>query len=261
VQWTYDTWSQSNAIGTALVKAGHRSWFFLTADYTFGYNLRDETSKVVLANGGEVRGSVKHPINSSDFSSYILQAQASHADVIALANGGTDTANSIKQATEFEVQKRGQVVVGLSTMITDVEALGLAMTQGLFVVETFYWNLTPETRAWSARWAARNGGRYPTMMQAGVYGAVLHYLKGVQAAGSADDGRKVVAQMKALPTDDPLFGKGHILANGRKIHDVYVFQVKAPEESKSHWDLYKVSATIPGDQAFLTVAQSGCALQ
>ena len=261
VQWTYDTWSQSNAIGTALVKAGHRSWFFLTADYTFGYNLRDETSKVVLANGGEVRGSVNHPINSSDFSSYILQAQASHADVIALANGGTDTANSIKQAAEFQVQKRGQVVVGLSTMITDVEALGLAMTQGLFVAETFYWDLTPETRAWSARWAARNAGRYPTMMQAGVYGAVLHYLKGVQAAGSADDGRKVVAQMKALPTDDPLFGKGHILANGRKIHDVYVFQVKAPEESKSHWDLYKVSATIPGDQAFLTLAQSGCALQ
>jgi branched-chain amino acid transport system substrate-binding protein len=261
VQWTYDTWSQSNAIGSTLVKAGHRTWFFLTADYTFGYNLRDETSKVVVANGGEVFGSVRHPINTSDFSSFLLQAQASHADVIALANGGADTANAIKQAGEFQLPKGGQVIVGLSTMITDIQALGLATTQGLFVTETFYWDLTPGTREWSKRWAARNGGRYPTMMQAGVYAAVLHYLKAVQALGDMNDGRKVVTKMKEMPTDDPLFGKGHILPNGRKIHDVHVFQVKAPEESKYSWDFYKLVSTVPGEQAFLSFAESGCTLK
>jgi len=260
VQWTYDTWSQSNAIGKALVKAGHKKWYFLTADYTFGYNLRDETSKVVTANGGTVVGSVRHPLNSSDFSSYLLQAQASKADVIALANGGNDTANAIKQAQEFHIQQSGQIIVGLSTMITDIKALGLAATQGLYVTETFYWDLTPETRAWSQRWSARNNGRYPTMMQAGVYAAVLHYLKAVQAVGSADDGAKVVAKMKEMPTDDPLFGKGKILANGRKIHNEFVFQVKKPEESKAPWDFYKLVSTVPGEEAFLTLAESGCKL-
>jgi len=261
VQWTYDTWSQSNAIGTTLVQGGHRTWYFLTADYTFGYNLRDETTKVVLAHGGEVVGSVRHPINTSDFSSYLLQAQASRASVIALANGGEDTANAIKQAGEFQLPKGGQIIVGLSTMITDIQALGLATTQGLYVTETFYWDLTPGTREWSKRWAARNNGRYPTMMQAGVYAAVLHYLKAVQAVGNADDGRKVVSKMKEMSTDDPLFGKGHILANGRKIHDVHVFQVKAPEESKYPWDFYKLVSTVPGEQAFLSLADSGCVLK
>jgi branched-chain amino acid transport system substrate-binding protein len=260
VQWTYDTWSQSMAIGTALVKAGNRKWFFLTADYTFGYNLRDETSKVVLANGGEIVGSVRHPINSSDFSSYLLQAQASKANVIALANGGNDTANAIKQAQEFRIQKGGQIVVGLSTMITDIKALGLNSAQDLYVTETFYWDRTPESRAWSKRWAERNGGRYPTMMQAGVYGATLHYLKAVQAVGSTSDGRKVVDKMKEMQTDDPLFGKGTILPNGRKIHDVYVFQVKSPEASKYPWDYYKLVSTIPGKEAFLSLEQSGCNL-
>ena len=260
VQWTYDTWSQSSAIGTALVKAGNRKWFFLTADYTFGYNLRDETSKVVLANGGEIVDSVRHPINSSDFSSFLLQAQASKANVIALANGGNDTANAIKQAQEFGIQKGGQIVVGLSTMITDIKALGLNAAQDLYVTETFYWDRTPETRAWSKRWSERNGGRYPTMMQAGVYGATLHYLKAVAAVGSTADGRKVVDKMKEMPTDDPLFGKGAILLNGRKIHDVYVFQVKSPEESKYPWDYYKLVSTLPGKQAFLTLEQSGCNL-
>jgi branched-chain amino acid transport system substrate-binding protein len=260
VQWTYDTWSQSNAIGTALVKVGHRKWFFLTADYTFGYNLRDETSKVVLADGGEIVGSVRHPINSSDFSSYLLQAQASKADVIALANGGNDTANAIKQAQEFRIQKSGQIVVGLSTMITDIKALGLNTAQDLYVTETFYWDRTPQTRAWSKRWSERNGGRYPTMIQAGVYAATLHYLKAVAAVGSTADGRKVVDKMKEMPTDDPLFGKGTILPNGRKIHDVYVFQVKSPEESKYPWDYYKLVSTVPGQQAFLTLEQSGCNL-
>lgn len=260
VQWTYDTWSQSNAIGTALVKAGYRKWFFLTADYTFGFNLRDETSKVVLGYGGEVVGSVSHPINSSDFSSYLLQAQASKADVIALANGGNDTANAIKQAQEFRIQKSGQIVVGLSTMITDIKALGLNTAQGLYVTETFYWDRTPETRSWSKRWSERNGGRYPTMMQAGVYGATLHYLKAVQAVGSTSDGRKVVDKMKELPTDDPLFGKGYILPNGRKIHDVYVFRVKSAEESKYPWDYYKLVSTVSGKDAFLSLKQSGCNL-
>jgi branched-chain amino acid transport system substrate-binding protein len=260
VQWTYDTWSQSKAIGTALVKAGNRKWFFLTADYTFGYNLRDETSKVVLANGGEIVGSVSHPINNSDFSSYLLQAQASKANVIALANGGNDTANAIKQAQEFRIQKGGQIVVGLSTMITDIKALGLNIAQGLYVTETFYWDRTPESQTWSKRWAERNGGRYPTMMQAGVYGATLHYLKAVQAVGSTSDGRKVVDKMKEMPTDDPLFGKGTILPNGRKIHDVYVFKVKSPEESKYPWDYYKLVSTIPGEEAFLSLEQSGCNL-
>ena len=196
VQWTYDTWSQSSAIGTALVKAGNRKWFFLTADYTFGYNLRDETSKVVLANGGEIVDSVRHPINSSDFSSFLLQAQASKANVIALANGGNDTANAIKQAQEFGIQKGGQIVVGLSTMITDIKALGLNAAQDLYVTETFYWDRTPETRAWSKRWSERNGGRYPTMMQAGVYGATLHYLKAVAAVGSIADGRKCLQTIR-----------------------------------------------------------------
>jgi branched-chain amino acid transport system substrate-binding protein len=261
VQWTYDTWSQSHAMGSTVVKRGLRTWFFLTADYTFGYNLRDETSKIVLANGGEVVGSVRHPINSSDFSSYLLQAQASRANVIALANGGTDTANAIKQANEFQLPKGGQVIVGLSTIITDVQALGLAAMQGLYASETFYWDLNPGTRAWSQRWAARNNGRYPTMMQAGVYAAVLHYLKAVNAAGSVSDGRKIVATMKDMPTDDPLFGHGRILANGRKIHDVYVFQVKSPEESRYPWDFYKLVSTVPAAEAFLSVADSGCVLK
>ena len=257
IQWTYDTWSQSNAIGSALVKGGHKKWFFVTADYTFGHNLRDETSKVVREQGGEVLGSVLHPLNTSDFSSFLLQAQASNADVIALANGGDDTANAIKQAQEYDITRK-QIIVGLSTMITDIKALGLKATQGLYVVETFYWDHTPESRAWSKRWAERNSGRYPTMMQAGVYGAVLHYLKAVQAVGSADDGRKVVAKMKELPTDDPLFGKGYIQSNGRKIHDVFIFKVKSPEESKYPWDFYKLVSTVPGKEAFLSVEQSGC---
>jgi branched-chain amino acid transport system substrate-binding protein len=260
VQWTYDTWSQSNAIGTALVKTGRRSWYFLTADYTFGYNLRDETSKVVLAAGGEVAGSVRHPLNSSDFSSFLLQAQASKASVIALANGGADTSNAIKQANEFQLQKNGQEIVGLSTMITDIQGVGLASTQGLYVAETFYWDLTAGTRDWSKRWAERMGGRYPTMMQAGVYAAVLHYLKAAQAVGDVSDGGKVVAKMKEMPTDDALFGKGYIRPNGRKIHDVHVFQVKAPAESKYPWDFYKLVSTVSGEQAFLSLADSGCSL-
>lgn len=260
IQWTYDTWSQSYAIGSALVKAGYSMWFFITADYTFGYNLRDETTAVVLKQGGKVIGSVRHPINSSDFSSFLLQAQASGAKMVALANGGADTANAIKQAREFQLHKSGQSIVGLSTMITDIHALGLETTQGLFVTETFYWDLNDDTRAWSKKWGDRNSQRRPTMMQAGVYAGVLHYLKAVKAVGKPDDGRQVVAKMKELKTDDPLFGQGYIRPNGRKIHDQYVFQVKSPDKSKSPWDYYELVSKTPGEDSFLPLKDSGCAL-
>ncbi len=260
IHWTYDTWSQSYAIGSALVKAGYPTWFFITADYTFGYNLRDETTAVVLKQGGKVLGSVRHPINSSDFSSFLLQAQSSGAKMVALANGGADTANAIKQAREFQLHKAGLGIVGLSTMITDIHALGLETTQGLFVTETFYWDLNDGTRAWSKKWGERNGQRKPTMMQAGVYAGVLHYLKAVQAAGKPDDGQQVVAKMKELKTDDPLFGQGYIRPNGRKIHDQYVFQVKSPDKSKSPWDYYEPVSKTSGEDSFLPLKDSGCAL-
>jgi branched-chain amino acid transport system substrate-binding protein len=260
IQWTYDTWSQSFAIGSALVKAGFPTWYFITADYTFGYNLRDETSAVVLKQGGKVLGSVRHPINSSDFSSFLLQAQASGAKMVALANGGADTANAIKQAREFQLNKSGQSIVGLSTMITDIHALGLETTQGLFVTETFYWDLNDDTRAWSKKWGDRNNQRRPTMMQAGVYAGVLHYLRAVKEVGKPDDGRQVVAKMKELKTDDPLFGKGYIRPNGRKIHDQYIFQVKAPDKSKYPWDYYQLVSSTSGEESFLPLKDSGCPL-
>lgn len=260
IHWTYDTWSQSYAIGSALVKAGYPTWFFITADYTFGYNLRDETSSVVQKQGGKVLGSVRHPINSSDFSSFLLQAQSSGAKMVALANGGADTANAIKQAREFQLNRTGQGIVGLSTMITDIHALGLETTQGLFVTETFYWDLNDDTRAWSKKWGERNNGRRPTMMQAGVYAGVLHYLKAVKAVGKPDDGSQVVAKMKELKTDDPLFGKGYIRPNGRKIHDQFVFYVKAPGQSKYPWDYYELVSRTSGEDSFLPLKDSGCAL-
>lgn len=205
IQWTYDTWSQSYAIGSALVKSGYSTWYFITADYTFGYNLRDETSSVVVKQGGKVIGSVRHPINSSDFSSFLLQAQASGAKMVALANGGADTANAIKQAREFQLEKTGQGIVGLSTMITDIHALGLQTTRGLFVTETFYWDLSDGARAWSKKWGERNNGRRPTMMQAGVYAGVLHYLKAVKAVGSPDDGRQVVYELVSRTSGEESF--------------------------------------------------------
>jgi branched-chain amino acid transport system substrate-binding protein len=260
IHWTYDTWSQSYAIGSALVKAGYPTWFFITADYTFGYNLRDETTAVVLKQGGKVLGSVRHPINSSDFSSFLLQAQSSGAKMVALANGGADTANAIKQAREFQLHKSGLGIVGLSTMITDIHALGLETTQGLFVTETFYWDLNDGTRAWSKKWSERNNQRKPTMMQAGVYAGVLHYLKAVKALGKPDDGRQTVAKMKELKTDDLLFGQGYIRPNGRKIHDQYVFRVKSPAKSKSPWDYYELVSKTSGEESFLPLKDSGCAL-
>ena len=232
VHWTYDTWMLANGTGKAVVKTGGDSWFFLTSDYAFGHALERDTMAVVEANGGKVLGKVRHPINTSDFSSFLLQAQSSKAKVIGLANAGGDTINSIKQASEFGIVKGGQSLAGLLVFATDVNALGLQTAQGLVLTETFYWDLNDSTRAWTKRWhAERNAaGKYPAMNQAGVYAGTLHYLKAVLALKSAADGKAVVAKMKEMPTDDPLFGKGTIRADGRKLHPAYLFEVKKPEE-------------------------------
>jgi branched-chain amino acid transport system substrate-binding protein len=259
VHWTYDTWMLANGTGGAIVKTGGDSWFFLTADYAFGLALERDTEAVVLKNGGKVLGKVRHPLNAQDFSSFLLQAQASKAKVIGLANAGGDTTNSIKQAAEFGIVKGGQSLAGLLVFLSDIHALGLPTAQGLIVTNTFYWDTNDQTRAWAKRFAALSGGKYPTMVQAGSYAAVLHYLKAVEALKS-DDGTKVVAKMKEMPTDDPLFGKGTIRADGRKIHPAYLMEVKKPSESKGPYDYYKVRATIPADQAFRPLADGGCPL-
>ena len=259
VHWTYDTWQLANGTGSAIVKTGGDTWFFLTADYAFGHALERDTEAVVTKSGGKVLGKVRHPFPSSDFSSFLLQAQASKAKIIGLANAGADTTNAIKQAAEFGIVKGGQNLAGLLVFLTDVHALGLEKAQGLIFTESFYWDLNDQTRAWSKRYAARHGGKMPSMGQAGVYAGVLHYLKAV-AAAKTDDGTKVVAKMKELPTDDPLFGKGKIRADGRKIHDSYLFEVKKPSESKGPWDYYKLRATVPADQAFRPMEQGDCPL-
>jgi branched-chain amino acid transport system substrate-binding protein len=253
VHWTYDTWMLANGTGSAIVKTGGDTWFFLTADYAFGHALERDTEAVVIKNGGKVVGKVRHPFPGQDFSSFLLQAQSSKAKIIGLANAGGDTINSIKQAAEFGIVKGGQNLAGLLVFITDIHALGLPTAQGLILTETFYWDLNDQTRAWAKRFAAANGGKYPSMVQAGVYASVLHYLKAVDAA-KTDDGTKVVAKMKELPTDDPLFGKGS------KLHPAYLFEVKKPAESKGPYDYYKLRATIPADQAFRPLAQGECPL-
>jgi len=262
VHWTYDTWMLANGTGKAVVKTGGDTWFFLTSDYAFGHALERDTMAVVEANGGKVLGKVRHPINSSDFSSFLLQAQSSKAKVIGLANAGGDTINSIKQASEFGIVKGGQSLAGLLVFATDVNALGLQTAQGLVLTETFYWDLNDATRAWTKRWhAERNApNKYPAMNQAGVYAGTLHYLKAVLALKSAADGKAVVAKMKELPTDDPLFGKGTIRADGRKLHPAYLFEVKKPEESKYPGDFYKLRATIPADEAFRPLKEGNCPL-
>jgi branched-chain amino acid transport system substrate-binding protein len=259
VHWTYDTWQLANGTGSAIVKTGGDSWFFLTADYAFGHALERDTEAVVLKSGGKVLGKVRHPFPSADFSSFLLQAQASKAKIIGLANAGADTTNAIKQAAEFGIVKGGQNLAGLLVFLTDVHSLGLEKAQGLIFTESFYWDLNDQTRAWSKRYGAQHGGKMPSMGQAGVYAGVLHYLKAV-AAAKTDDGTKVVAKMKELPTDDPLFGKGSIRADGRKIHNSYLFEVKKPSESKGPWDYYKLRATVPAEQAFRPMAEGGCPL-
>jgi branched-chain amino acid transport system substrate-binding protein len=260
VHWTYDTWALANGTGKAIVKSGGSTWFFLTADYAFGHALERDTSAVVEANGGKVLGKVRHPLNSNDFSSFLLQAQASKAKIIGLANAGGDTINSIKQASEFGIVKGGQNLAGLLVFITDVNSLGLETAQGLILTEAWYWDMNDNNRAFAKKFAAAQGGKYPTMVQAGVYAAVLHYLKAVEALKSDADGKAVVDKMKEMPTDDALFGKGSIRADGRKIHDMYLFEVKKPAEPKYPWDYYKLRATIPAAEAFRPLKEGGCPL-
>ena len=259
VHWAYDTWMLANGTGTAITKAGGDTWFFITADYAFGQALERDTTAAVLKNGGKVIGGVKAPINNQDFSSFLLQAQSSKAKIIGLANAGGDTTNSIKQAAEFGIVKGGQKLAGLLVFLTDIHSLGLQTAQGLTFTETFYWDQNDASRAFSKRFAALDKGIHPTMVHAGVYSSVLHYLKAVEALKS-DDGTKVVAKMKEMPTDDPLFGKGTIRADGRKIHPAYLMEVKKPAESKGPWDYYKVRATIPADQAFRPLKDGECPL-
>jgi branched-chain amino acid transport system substrate-binding protein len=259
IHWTYDTWMLANGTGSAIVKTGGDSWFFLTADYAFGHALERDTEANVLKNGGKVLGKVRHPLNTQDFSSFLLQAQASKAKIIGLANAGGDTTNSIKQAAEFGIVKGGQSLAGMLVFLTDIHALGLPTAQGLIFTETFYWDMNDQTRAFAKRFAARDKGIHPTMIHAGVYSAVTHYLKAVEALKS-DDGTKVIAKMKETPTDDPLFGKGTIRADGRKIHPAYLVEVKKPAESKGPWDYYKIRTTIPADQAFRPLNAGDCPL-
>ncbi len=259
VHWTYDTWMLANGTGSAIVKTGGDSWFFITSDYAFGHALERDTEAVVLKNGAKVLGKVRHPLNTQDFSSFLLQAQSSKAKIIGLANAGGDTTNAIKQAAEFGIVKGGQNLAGLLVFISDIHGLGLNTAQGLIFTESFYWDLNEGTRAFAKRFAALNNGKYPTMVQAGVYSGMLHYLKAIEAA-KTDDGTKVVAKMKEMPTDDPLFGKGRIRADGRKIHPAYLVEVKKPSESKGPYDYYKVRSTIPAEQAFRPEKDGGCAL-
>ena len=262
VHWTYDTWMLANGTGTAMVKTGGDSWFFLTSDYAFGHALERDTAAAVEKAGGKVLGKVRHPLNTNDFSSFLLQAQSSKAKVVGLANAGGDTINSIKQAAEFGIVKGGQKLAGLLVFASDVNALGLKTAQGLTLTETWYWDANDTNRAWTKRWHEAGAGstKFPTMIHAGVYGGILHYLKARLEMGGDPEGKAVVAKMKAMPTDDPLFGKGTIDAAGRKRHDAYLFEVKSPAESKHPGDFYNLKATIPAKDAFRDPKDSGCPL-
>jgi len=262
IHWVYDTYMLANSTGQALVKAGGDTWFFLTADYAFGAALERDTTAVVVKAGGKVIGGVKHPLNTADFSSFLLQAQASKAKIIGLANAGGDTTNTIKQASEFGIVAGGQKLAGLLLFITDVHSLGLKVAQGLNFTETFYWDLNDGTRAFSKRFSERMKNKaQPTMVQAGVYSGLVHYFKALEAmGGNPHDGIKVVDKMKSMPTEDELFGKGTIRVDGRRITPAYLFEVKKPEESKGPWDYYKLIGTTPGDQAFRPLSESACPL-
>jgi branched-chain amino acid transport system substrate-binding protein len=261
VHWTYDTWMLAHSTAGALAKtANGDTWFFLTSDYAFGHALERDATAVVLASGGKVLGSVSHPLNNQDFSSFLLQAQASKAKIIGLANAGGDTINSIKQGAEFGIASGGQHFAALLFYIGDVEALGLKVAQGLVLTETFYWDMNDTTRAWSKRWQVERPGKFPNMNQAGDYAATLHYLKAVAALKSTADGKAEVAKMKELPTDDQVFGKGMVRADGRKIHPAYLFEVKSPEESKYPGDVYKLRSTTPADEAFRPMKDDNCPL-
>jgi branched-chain amino acid transport system substrate-binding protein len=262
IQWTYDTWMLANGTGKAVVKTGGDTWFFLTADYAFGKALERDTTTVIEANGGKVLGHVQHPLQTNDFSSFLLQAQSSKAKIVGLANAGGDTINAIKQGSEFGITAGGQHFAGLLVFINDVEALGLKTAQGLVLTETWYWDMTDANRTFTKRWqvAAGRSGKFPSMIPAGVYSSVIHYLKAIAALKSAADGKAVVAKMKEMPTYDPLFGKGSVRIDGRKLHDAYLFEVKKPEESKYPGDDYKLRATIPAAEAFRPLKDGGCPL-
>ena len=260
VHWTYDTWSFGHGSARGVLAQGGKTWFFITADYAFGHDLEKQASDEVTASGGKVLGVVRHPLGTNDFSSFLLQAQASKADVVALANAGGDTVNAIKQAADFKIGAN-QKIVALIFDLQSVPAIGLKTAQGLTAINAWYWDLNEDTRAFAKRFAERHPKKmYPNHMQAGVYSAVLHYLKAVDKVGSPADGKAVVDAMKAMPTDDRLYGKGTIRADGRKIHPLYLLQVKAPEESKGEWDAFKITGTIPADKAFRPLAEGGCPL-
>jgi branched-chain amino acid transport system substrate-binding protein len=258
VHYVFDTFAQANVTGLAAVKSGLDTWFFLTADYAFGQDLEKDTTNVVLKSGGKVLGSVRHPLNTSDFSSYLLQAQASKAKVIGLANAGGDTINAIKQGAEFGVMKGGQKMSPLLAFVTDIDSVGLETAQGLLVAEAFYWDLNDDTRAFSKRFMARTN-RVPTSAQAGVYSSVMHYLQAVKAAGTTDPAA-VMKIMKDTPINDFFAKNGRIREDGRMVHDMYLFEVKKPSESKGRWDDYKLLATVPGNEAFQSLELSRCPL-
>jgi len=260
VHWTYDTWANGHALARGVLERGGKTWFFVTADYAFGHDLEKQATDEVTREGGKVVGGVRHPLGVSDFSSFVLQAQSSKADVVALANAGGDTVNAIKQAADFNVGAK-QTIVALIFDLQSVPALGLKTAQGLTALNAWYWDMNDQTRAWAMRYQERHPKKMmPNHMQAGVYSAVLHYLKAVDQVGSPRDGRAVVAAMKSMPTDDPVFGRGTIRVDGRHMHPMYLLQVKSPAESKSEWDVFKIVATIPAENAFRPLAEGGCPL-
>ncbi|WP_431269535.1 ABC transporter substrate-binding protein [Dankookia sp. P2] len=263
VHWTYDTWMLARSTGGAMVKAGGDTWFFVTADYAFGHALERDTSNFVKAQNGKVVGTVRHPLGNTDFSSFLVQAQSSRAKVIGLANAGADTINAVKQAAEFGLTRRGTKLAVLLMFINDVHGLGLQAAQGLVCTETFYWDLNDRTRAFTAKVKPHLSGNMPSMSHAGCYAAALHYLKAAADMGAAAakaDGAAAVARMKAMPTDDDCFGAGSIRGDGRKIHPSYLFEVKAPNESKAPWDYYKLLQTTPAEEAFRPLAEGACPL-
>jgi branched-chain amino acid transport system substrate-binding protein len=260
IQWTYDTYALSRGTGGALTRTGGDTWFFITADYAFGHALERDTSNVVETSGGKVLGRVRVPVNTADFASYLMQAQSSGAKVVGLANAGADTINAIKQASEFGLTHSKIRLAGMLIALSDVHSLGTNLAQGLVITQAFYWDLNDSTRAWSRRFGERRNGQMPGQVHAGAYSATLHYLKAVSALKSKADGASVVAKMKALATNDPLFGKGRVRVDGRKMHDMYLFEVKRPSESKAEWDLLKLLSTIPADDAFRPLDNNGCHL-
>lgn len=260
VQWTYDTYALSKGTGDMIVRLGSDKWYFITADYAFGHAMERDTTRFIEAAGGKVVGSSKHPINTPDFSSFLVQARASGAQVVGLANAGADTINAVKQAAEFGLTSGDIKLAGLLVFITDVHSLGLNVAKGLFVTEAFYWDLNDNTRAFSKRFASRAGGKMPSQVHAGAYSATLHYLKALAATAPKSDGKAVVEKMVELPTSDEAFGAGSLRKDGRKLHDMHLFEVKKPSESKGEWDLYKKVMTIPAGQAFRPVKESECPL-